>query len=69
MSDIKKLIEKLDEMTAGSVASVAMPIGDTHKRVKESPEKAPKVDTPRNWGDWKNPSLAGIKKAKNNGNK
>jgi hypothetical protein len=65
MSDIKKLMQKLDEMTAGCVASVAMPIGDTQKRVKESPEAAPKVDTPRNWGDWKNPSLAGVKKSKN----
>ena len=69
MSDIKALIQKLDEMTSGCVASVAMPIGGTQKRVKESPEKAPSIDTPRNWGDWKNNSLAGIKKAKNNGNK
>jgi hypothetical protein len=65
MSDIKKLIEKLDEMTSGCVASVAQPLGTTQKRVTETPEKSPPVDTPRNWGDWKNPSLAGIKKSKN----
>jgi hypothetical protein len=64
MSDIKKLMQKLDEMTSGSVASVAMPIGEVQHRIKESPEKSPKVDTPRNWGDWKNPSLAGVKKSK-----
>jgi hypothetical protein len=71
MSDIKTLIQKLDEMTSGSVASVAMPMGETQKRVKESPEKSPSVDTPRNWGwgEWENKSLAGVKKAKNNGNK
>jgi hypothetical protein len=65
MSDIKTLIQKLDEMTSGSVAAVAMPMGETQKRVKESPEKSPSVDTPRKWGLWKNPSLAGVKKSKN----
>jgi hypothetical protein len=52
-------------MTSGCVASVAQPLGTTQKRVTETPEKSPPVDTPRNWGDWKNPSLAGIKKSKN----
>ena len=57
-------------MTSGAVASVAMPMGEVHKRSRDEvvedggPEKSPKVDSPRNWGDWKNPSLAGVKKAK-----
>jgi hypothetical protein len=66
MSDIKKtldLLTKLEENCAGAVASVAMPIGDTQKRIKENgPEEAPKVKM--EFGNWKNSALAGKKKAK-----
>jgi hypothetical protein len=70
MSDIKKLIEKLDEMTSGCVASVAQPLGATQKRVTETPEASPRVDKASNWGNWGNksdpkPVSTGVKKSKN----
>jgi hypothetical protein len=68
MSDIKKtldLLTKLEENCAGAVASVAMPIGDTQKRIKENgPEEAPKVRMA--FGDWENKALTPkpVKKSK-----
>lgn len=59
MSDIKKtldLLTKLEENCAGAVASVAMPLGATRKRVEEAgPEEAPKVKMA--FGDWENKAL------------
>jgi hypothetical protein len=71
MSDIRTTLElykKLEENCAGAVASVAMPLGSTQKRIKEEgPEAAPKVKGMA-FGDWKNKALAPtpvkVKKAK-----
>ena len=70
MSDIRKIIQQLDEMTsAGAVAPVAMPMGEVHKRSKDEvvedggPEKAPKVSE-LEWGNWKNAKLAGVNQPK-----
>lgn len=70
MSDIRKLLNNIEQLsessagcsTAGSVATVAMPLGSTQKRVEEAAPEGPKVAvTPpefasggSNWGNWQN---------------
>lgn len=61
--DIKKLISLVSESgtSAGSVASVSAPMGETHKRVEENTSNAPQVIE---YGNWENSALTTSSKLK-----
>ena len=65
MSDIRKILNTLTEMTSGSVASVSMPL-TTQRRQDHVDENDAKSNTPEvlEYGNWENSSLTTSKKLK-----
>jgi hypothetical protein len=71
MSDIRKFINIVSETSAGSVGSMAMPIGTTLKRIEENDsdtektEESPKQIEVLEYGNWKNSALVTTSEVKN----
>lgn len=65
MSDIRKILNTLTEMTSGSVASVSMPL-TTQRRQDHVDENDAKSNPPEvlEYGNWENSSLTTSKKLK-----
>lgn len=68
MSDLRKLLTIIDdnqpivnETVAGSIAAVAMPMGETRKRVEEDTPEMPEV---LQFGNWQNTALVTGEKTK-----
>ena len=67
MSDIRKLLDIINETTvAGSVATVAAPMGEMHKRVEETPSEESTKPEVIEYGMWENSALATTSKLKKN---
>lgn len=67
MSDIRKLLDIINETTvAGSVATVAAPMGEMQKRVEETATEETKNPEVIEYGMWENSALATTSKLKKN---